>query len=89
MSKKIVITGLLSLLLIPTIFPVTVSVSQEQAKWFVLRHATTGNCWTALLISIKGDYRSANALKAGGPYDSEDKALAEKKDLERRGVCKG
>jgi len=63
------------------------AIAQESAKWFVLRHDQTGSCWTALLISIAGDYRHAFAQKAGGPYDSKAEALKREKELETKGVC--
>ena len=56
-------------------------VGAEEAKWFVLRNHEVGNCWTAVLIRIDGQYINTFAQKAGGPYDTEDEALQRLKVL--------
>ena len=62
-------------------------ITQQTAKWFVLRHGTTGYCQTVRLISIGGDYRRRSSLKAGGPYDTQEQALGEKETLEAERIC--
>ena len=62
--------------------------AQENAKWFVVRHDQTGDCWTALLIEVNGAYRHEFAQTAGGPYDSKAEALQREKQLEQEGTCK-
>lgn len=59
----------------------------EDAKWFVVRHHTTGNCWTAMLIQVNGEYAHAFAQLAGGPYDTKKQALEREAALEKEGVC--
>lgn len=77
--------------ILPILFVLAVSLgpaqAAEDAKWFVLRHDQTGDCWTALLIEINGDYRHEFAQKAGGPYDTKAEALRREKDLEQKGTC--
>ena len=81
----------LRLLILPPLLaaaiPLGSASAQENAKWFVLRHDQTGNCWTALLIEVDGDYRHEFAQKAGGPYDTKAEALKREKDLEASGTC--
>ena len=59
----------------------------EEAKWFVLRNHEVGNCWTAVLVRIDGQYINTFAQKAGGPYDTEEQALQRQKVLEDQGTC--
>ena len=61
--------------------------AQGHAKWFVLRNHEVGNCWTAVVIRIDGQYINTFEQKAGGPYDTEDQALARLKALEEQGTC--
>jgi hypothetical protein len=67
--------------------PLMPARAQEQSKWFVLRNHEVGNCWTALLIRIDGQYINTFAQKAGGPYDTEEEALQRQKALEDQGTC--
>jgi hypothetical protein len=78
--------ALAALLLVVAIPPVP-ALAQEQAKWFVLRNHEVGNCWTAVLIRIDGQYINTFAQKAGGPYDTEAEALQRLKVLEDQGTC--
>ena len=59
----------------------------EQPQWFLLRHDKTGDCWPALLISVNGQYQHAFAQKAGGPYDSREKAQDREAEMVQQGVC--
>ena len=61
--------------------------AQTESKWFVLRNPEVGNCWTATLVRIDGQYTSTFARKAGGPYDTEAQALERQKVLENEGAC--
>ena len=77
----------LAALLVATAIPFVPVSAQEQAKWFVLRNHQVGNCWTAVLIRIDGQYINTFAQKAGGPYDTEEQALQRQKALEDQGTC--
>ena len=77
----------LAALLLATAIPSIPALAQEQAKWFVLRNHEVGNCWTAILIRIDGQYINTFAQKAGGPYDTEEEALQRQKALEDQGTC--
>ena len=59
----------------------------QMPKWFVMRNGKTGYCQPALLISIGGDYRNRSALKAGGPYSTEEEAIAQIEALEANRIC--
>lgn len=61
--------------------------ASEDAKWFVVRHHTTSNCWTAMLIKVNGEYAHAFAQLAGGPYTSKKEALEREAALVEKGVC--
>jgi hypothetical protein len=61
--------------------------AEEQSKWFVLRNHEVGNCWTAVLIRIDGQYINTFEQKAGGPYDTQEEALARQNALESQGTC--
>ena len=61
--------------------------AQAEAKWFVLRNHEVGNCWTATLVTIDGQYTSTFEQKAGGPYDSEAQAVDRQRTLENEGAC--
>jgi hypothetical protein len=61
--------------------------AQAEAKWFVLRNHEVGNCWTATLVRIDGQYTSTFERKAGGPYDTEAQAVERQKFLESDGAC--
>ncbi len=74
-------------LLVSIGLPISSSSAQEDAKWFVLRHDETGNCWTALLIEIQGSYRHEFAQKAGGPYETKSEARKREEQLEKEGAC--
>lgn len=67
--------------------PVSLGVAQENAKWFVLRHDTSGACWTGMLIEVDGAYRHEFAQTAGGPYDTKAEALKREQELEDEAVC--
>lgn len=60
----------------------------EAAKWFVLRGATTGDCWTAKLIVMNGQYASGSARIAGGPYATEAEAEARIQALKDAATCR-
>jgi hypothetical protein len=83
MSKP---SALLSLILAISV-PMISALAQVQGKWFVLRNNEVGNCWTAVLIRIDGQYINTFEQKAGGPYDTEEQALERLKALEDRGTC--
>jgi hypothetical protein len=61
--------------------------AQAEAKWFVLRNHEVGNCWTATLVRIDGQYTSTFEQKAGGPYATEAQAVERQKTLESDGTC--
>jgi hypothetical protein len=61
--------------------------AQGQGKWFVLRNHEVGNCWTATLVRIDGQYTSTFEQKAGGPYDTEAQAVERQRTLENEGAC--
>ena len=61
--------------------------AQGDAKWFVLRNHEVGNCWTATLVRIDGQYTNTFDQKAGGPYDTEAQALDRQRSLENEGAC--
>lgn len=63
------------------------SAATEDAKWFVVRHHTTSNCWTAMLIQVNGEYAHAFAQLAGGPYNTKKEARDREDALEKEGVC--
>lgn len=63
------------------------AIAAEDAKWFVVRHHDTGNCWSAMLIKVNGEYAHAFAQLAGGPFDTKKEALTREADLETKGVC--
>jgi hypothetical protein len=65
----------------------TQAFAQVQSKWFVLRNHQVGNCWTAVLIRIDGQYINTFEQKAGGPYDTEEQALERHKALTDQGTC--
>jgi hypothetical protein len=78
--------ALLSLFLAIAFSPVPV-LAQDQARWFVLRNHEVGNCWTATLIQIDGQYINTFEQKAGGPYDTEQQALVRLQALSDEGTC--
>jgi hypothetical protein len=59
----------------------------DQGKWFVLRNQELGSCWTAVVIRIDGQYINTFERKAGGPYDTEEQALARLQVLNDQGTC--
>jgi hypothetical protein len=61
--------------------------AQVESKWFVLRNHEVGNCWTATLARVDGQYTSTFEQKAGGPYDTEGQAAERQKILENAGTC--
>ena len=79
--------SVLAVALLAVVLPSEPALAQEQAKWFVLRNHEVGNCWTAVLIRIDGQYINTFAQKAGGPYDTEEQALQRQKALEDQGTC--
>ncbi len=74
-----------ALTLVPLVFGA--SAQTDDAKWFVLRQETTNYCWTALLISVNGEYAHSFANIASKAYDKKSEALAREKELERDGSC--
>jgi hypothetical protein len=76
---------LLSLRSLPS--PIRSLFAQTEAKWFVLRNHEVGNCWTATLVRLDGQYTSTFERKAGGPYPTEAQALERQKILESNGSC--
>ena len=76
----------LAALLLAIVLPLRPALAQE-GKWFVLRNHQIGNCWTAVLIRIDGQYINTFEQKAGGPYDTEEQALQRQKALEDQGTC--
>jgi len=80
--------GALFASLIATAVPSAAQVeAQVEAKWFVLRNHEVGNCWTATLVRLDGQYTSTFERKAGGPYATEEQALARLKSLSDEGTC--
>ena len=63
------------------------AAAQDQAKWFVLRDHEISSCWTQLLIRVGGEYRHGFAQTAGGPYNTQEEALAREKALHETGTC--
>jgi hypothetical protein len=61
--------------------------AEEPSKWFVLRNHEVGNCWTATLVRIDGQYINTFEQKAGGPYDTEHQALERMRSLSDEGTC--
>jgi hypothetical protein len=61
--------------------------AQVETKWFVLRNHEVGNCWTSTLVRLDGQYTGAFERKAGGPYETEERALARLKSLSDGGMC--
>ena len=84
MMLKHLFAGALFASLLSTAVP---SSAQVEAKWFVLRNHEVGNCWTATLVRIDGQYTSTFEQKAGGPYATEAQALERQKILESDGTC--
>jgi hypothetical protein len=66
---------------------VTPVSANECAKWFVVRHHTTGACWRAMLIQVDGEYVHGIAQMAGGPYGTKKEAMTREEALEKEGVC--
>ena len=52
-----------------------------------LRNHEVGNCWTSTLIRIDGQYINTFEQKAGGPYETQARALDRQKSLENEGTC--
>jgi hypothetical protein len=87
MTFKHVFAGtLLSSLLAIPFLPLPV-FAQTEARWFILRNHEVGNCWTATLIRIDGQYINTFEQKAGGPYDTEQKAHERLQSLSDEGTC--
>ena len=84
MTQKHLFVGALIASLLTTAVPTS---AQVQAKWFVLRNHEVGNCWTATLVRLDGQYTSTFERKAGGPYATEEQALARLKALSDEGTC--
>jgi hypothetical protein len=83
--KQVCAGALLSSLLAGTF--VTTAFAQAASKWFVLRNHELGTCWTATLVRIDGQFTSTFEQKAGGPYDTEQKALERLQSLSDEGTC--
>ena len=62
-------------------------LAQGQGRWFVLRNHEVGNCWTATLARVDGQFANTFEQKAGGPYDTEAQAVDRQKTLENMGTC--
>ena len=84
MNQKHLFAGALIASLLTTDVPTS---AQVQAKWFVLRNHEVGNCWTATLARLDGQYTNTFEQKAGGPYDTEEQAFARLKALSDEGTC--
>ena len=84
MTQKHLFAGVLLASLLSTAVPTS---AQVEAKWFVLRNPEVGNCWTATLVRLDGQYTSTFERKAGGPYATEEQALARLKSLNDQGTC--
>ena len=82
--KHICAGALLSSFLAAT--AVTAAFAAE-SKWFVLRNHELGTCWTATLVRIDGQYINTFEQKAGGPYETEEHALARLNSLSDEGTC--
>jgi hypothetical protein len=63
------------------------ALAQTNAEWFVLRNHEVGNCWTATLVQIDGQYTNTFEQKAGGPYETQEQALARLRELSREATC--
>ena len=87
MTPKHVLASVFLSALFAVTMLVTQAFAQAQSKWFVLRNHQVGNCWTAVLIRIDGQYINTFEQKAGGPYDTEEQALERQKALTDRGTC--
>ena len=86
MTLKHHLTGVTLVSLLAFTSPVLL-FAQGQGKWFVLRNHEVGNCWTATLARVDGQYASTFEQKAGGPYDTEAQAIDRQKSLEDQGTC--
>lgn len=64
------------------------SAQAAETNWFVLRHETTSNCWTAKLIRIGGQFARGSALIAAGPYATEEEARSRMSELASNGTCR-
>jgi hypothetical protein len=84
MMLKHLFAGVLFAWLLSTALPAS---AQVEPKWFVLRTHESGNCWTATLVRLDGQYTSTFERKAGGPYDTEEQALTRLKALSDEGTC--
>jgi hypothetical protein len=84
--KHVFVGALLSSILAIAFSPVPV-FAQGESRWFVLRNHEIGTCWTATLVRIDGQYINAFEQKAGGPYDTEQQALARLNSLSDEGTC--
>ena len=84
MTLKHLLAGALLASPIATAVPAS---AQVEAKWFVLRNHELGKCWTATLVRLDGQYTSTFERKAGGPYATEEQALARLKSLSDEGTC--
>ena len=60
----------------------------SESGWFVLRQRESGDCWTARLIMISGQYASGTNQIAGGPFASEADAEAHLAQLVERATCR-
>ncbi len=78
-------SALLCLLLAISV-PVVPLLAEEQVNWFVLRNSEVGNCRTAVLIRIDGEYINTFERKAGDPYATEAQALARQRALKNQGA---
>jgi len=84
MMLKHLFAGVLFASFLSTALPAS---AQVEPKWFVLRNHESGNCWTATLVRLDGQYTSTFERKAGGPYDTEEQALARLMSLSDEGTC--
>lgn len=86
-GRKTVGLAILSAAVLLAGAPLTPASALEDAKWFVLRHDRTGDCWAEQVAEIDGAYQRSDAQNAGGPYDTQEQAQAREKALEAIEAC--
>jgi hypothetical protein len=87
MNRKHPFAGITLALLVALVSSPVPVFAQGDGKWFVLRNYEVGNCWTATLVRIDGQYSATFEQKAGGPYDTEAQAVDRQRALENEGAC--
>ena len=68
--------------------PAPAVAAEGTAKWFVVRHPESFQCWTARLIRASGQYTAGKNLIAGGPYETKEAAEEWLATLEERSTCR-